>query len=484
MKKLFALMLCLTLVLGCFAGLAEEEAEIALWTAEMAAAEETETAPEATATETTDTATETTDPATETEPAEEAPAYTFAAVDNSTALADGEYEVDATFTGGTGKVTFTLEKITVKDGKATATLSTNSANQTHLFTGTTASTAEIAELYNAETDAMGEGVYAFADKAVTIPVAIGAETAFAARTTAMSNPHWVNYTYTLKVKVKPLSDGDYTIEVESDNKMFKVVAATLTAKNGAYTAAITLSGTGYDKLFAGTAEAATAAQEAAAETLIGYTEDAEGKYVFNVPVSALSEPLPFAAHSVKNDNWLDRNLTFKYETAKKIVPPTPTVALTKASAKAKLNVGVATQIDLNGAEAKSYKSSKAAVAKVSKTGLITPKKAGTAKITVTLKNGKKRVLTLTVVDPTKATKVTISNGKKATLKVGETLDLAAVVSPETAVASTKLTWKSSKAAVAKVSKTGVVTAKKAGTAKITVKTDSGKTATITITVKK
>ena len=67
--------------------------------------------------------------------------------------------------------------------------------------------------------------------------------------------------------------------------------------------------------------------------------------------------------------------------------------------------------------------------------------------------------------------------KKATLYVGETLQL------KLTGGSGKTTWKSNKSQIASVSKKGLVTAKKKGTCKITVK-QAGKTYTCKITVKK
>ncbi len=108
-----------------------------------------------------------------------------------------------------------------------------------------------------------------------------------------------------------LADGVYTIEVESSAKMFRVVGCELTVAGGKMTAVLTLSGTGYDKLFAGT----KAEAEAAAEGFIPFQEDSEGKYTYTVSVSALDEELPFAAHSAKKDEWYDRGLTFVSATA-------------------------------------------------------------------------------------------------------------------------------------------------------------------------
>ena len=112
-------------------------------------------------------------------------------------------------------------------------------------------------------------------------------------------------------------DGDYTTEVESSSSMFKVVSCILNVKDGKITAQIALSGTGYDKLFVGTAADAANASES---DMIGYTVNADGKYVFIMPVSALDTPIAVAAHSLKYDKWYDRDLTFKSEGLQKVQP--------------------------------------------------------------------------------------------------------------------------------------------------------------------
>ncbi|MBR0377754.1 MAG: Ig domain-containing protein [Lachnospiraceae bacterium] len=106
-------------------------------------------------------------------------------------------------------------------------------------------------------------------------------------------------------------------------------------------------------------------------------------------------------------------------------------------------------------------------------------KIGEHKIEVVYANG---------TDTTKLTVKAISvtgvklNKTSAKLLKGKTLQLKATVTPAKATDRT-VTWKSSNSAVAAVDKTGKVTAKKTGTAKITVTTKDGKkTAVCTITV--
>ena len=108
---------------------------------------------------------------------------------------------------------------------------------------------------------------------------------------------------------------------------------------------------------------------------------------------------------------------------------------------------------------------------VRSTGVVTGKKAGTAKITVSVGNYKK-VLTVKVKKPTFSlvkSSASLKKGKKVAIKVK-----AAPVA--------KVTYKTSNKKVATVSSKGVVTAKKKGTAKITVKCN-GITRTFKVTVK-
>ena len=133
-----------------------------------------------------------------------------------------------------------------------------------------------------------------------------------------------------------------------------------------------------------------------------------------------------------------------------------------------------------------WSSSNSSYATVDSSGTVITKKPGTATITAKLSNGNKATATITITKKRNSgailpTSVKINQGDK-TLKVGETVNLTATVSPSNATNKT-VTWKSSNGGVASVlSTSGKVTARKVGKAVITASTSNGKTATVTITV--
>ena len=127
-----------------------------------------------------------------------------------------------------------------------------------------------------------------------------------------------------------------------------------------------------------------------------------------------------------------------------------------------------------------WTSNNPAIATVNSSGLVTGVKDGYAVITVkTVDGGYTKTCAITVGIP--VTSVVI-NTKAKTMNVGKTFQLAAWPQPVNA-SNRAVTWTSSNTSVATVSATGLVTAKKKGTATITVKTvDAGYTETCTITV--
>lgn len=159
-------------------------------------------------------------------------------------------------------------------------------------------------------------------------------------------------------------------------------------------------------------------------------------------------------------------------------------APTKIAYKVKsvtLGVGekYATAVTLTPAAAqttRTYKSANSKIATVDSAGRITAKGVGKTTITVTTYNKKPATFTVTV--KAAPSKVTISK-TTAKLAVKKTLTLKSTLPANTASA---VTWESNNEKVATVSAKGVVTAKKKGTAIITVKLYNGKKATCKVTV--
>lgn len=113
---------------------------------------------------------------------------------------------------------------------------------------------------------------------------------------------------------------------------------------------------------------------------------------------------------------------------------------------------------------KNWKSSNAAVVAVNaKTGKMTAKKAGSAKVTVTLNSGKKATVEVKVQAHTQKLK---ANRTSVNLKKGKTFQLKVTVTPKDSV--DKVSYKSSNSKVAAVNSKGKIMAKKKGTAVISI----------------
>lgn len=310
-------------------------------------------------------------------------------------LSNGTYKAeDFFYSGGTGKVTFTCDKVVIKDGKAYAILSTSSANMTHIYMGSASSDGERTDLYDPETGATGNDVYAFANKKVAVETTLNETNNFSTRTTAMTVAHWITYEYkiTLSEDAKKISDstdisteGDSTEPVDPEDpedpeeptepsKTTKLKAGTYKAKattsrdmfylypkekdpgqvilkvkkNGKMTATITLSGEGYDYVYMGSAAKAKKAPKSSwikAKIVNGY-------YTFTIPVSKLDKKLTIAPHSKKyasdgdpsTEPWRDGKWIIIYSKgAKKVKDGTSAVPSKKKKKSEKENPTSGTQ---------------------------------------------------------------------------------------------------------------------------------------------
>lgn len=169
-----------------------------------------------------------------------------------------------------------------------------------------------------------------------------------------------------------------------------------------------------------------------------------------------------------------RNYGSKLKAAIKLNVSSLTLRRKQTTTKVKVSMAYGDSI-------KSWASSNKKIVTVYKNGKIKAgTKTGTAKITVTLKSGKKATLKVKV--QTAKVKTTKISGlkKKLTIKKGKSVTLKPVVSPITS--QEKVTYRSSNKKIATVSSKGVVKGRRKGTVTITVK--SGKvTKKIKITVK-
>lgn len=132
----------------------------------------------------------------------------------------------------------------------------------------------------------------------------------------------------------------------------------------------------------------------------------------------------------------------------------------------------------NSQEKITYKSSNTKIATVSSTGVITAKKVG--KVTITVQSGKQKATVTLTVKKAPVLKAIKNVPPKKTITKGKTYTLKPQLYPSGAIA--KITYTTSNKSVATVDSKGKITAKKKGTAVITVK--AGKfTAKCKVTVK-
>lgn len=157
------------------------------------------------------------------------------------------------------------------------------------------------------------------------------------------------------------------------------------------------------------------------------------------------------------------------------------ISLSKTSASIKVNETLQLTATVSPSSAStdlSWSSNSTGIATVSQNGLVKGVGTGKATITVSTSNGKKATCEVTVsnVEPNS---IKLSKSS-ASIKVDETLQLNATLSPSNA--TTTLSWKSSDPKIATVSNSGLVSGKAAGKATISVETSNGKKASCEVTV--
>lgn len=184
-----------------------------------------------------------------------------------------------------------------------------------------------------------------------------------------------------------VSEGVYDVEVECSSSMFRIEKAVLTVKDGKMEAALTLSGTGYLKLFMGTG------LEAAADdgsSYIDYVEEEEGKYTFTIPVKALDKPIECAAFSKRKEKWYDRTLLFEAQSLPEgaVTAELPDYeALKKAARDKRIAALKAEKESAAGAEAESAEKTSAAEGTQAAEERLTALTDGDYTVEITLEGG-------------------------------------------------------------------------------------------------
>ena len=109
------------------------------------------------------------------------------------------------------------------------------------------------------------------------------------------------------VTAEHLNEGTYEVAVDSSSSMFKITGCALTVADGAMSARLTMKSDSYLYLYPGTAEAASAADEA---ELIPLETEGDA-FCFTFPVPALDAGVECAAYSARKQVWYPRTLLFR-----------------------------------------------------------------------------------------------------------------------------------------------------------------------------
>ena len=240
--------------------------------------------------------------------------------DPSEEVKDGTYNT----TGETGASMFKVVKavLDANSGKYKVTLTLSGEAYDYLCLGTAADAPANksqwipAKVVNCTIDGTTKDwyTYTFEVEDPTKPIVLASH--------SKNRDQWYDRTVTLSLDgmKRTSQDGYYQVTTSCDASMFKIIDAKLKTVNGQMMAELTLSGTGYDYLYAGTGEQAKNDKA----NWVPFTKNAEGKYVYTVPVSALDEPIIIASHSQRQDIWYDRSVTFNSSSLKKIGDVDPT----------------------------------------------------------------------------------------------------------------------------------------------------------------
>lgn len=223
-------------------------------------------------------------------------------------LTDGSYQVDVDTGNKMFKVTNCI--LTSEKGKMYAVITLSGTGYDYLYMGPAADAAEAAakDYISYVADEAGKYTYKVPVESLDKGIAVAAH--------SIKNDKWYDRTliFSSASAKRIIADGTYQVNAEAGGKMFRVTDCVMTVKNGQMTAAVTLSGQGYNRIYLGDVNNASDDEK---NWILPDSLLAE-QYTFQIPVEKLDEVMTIAVHTTKSNKWDTRTLIFHSEGMTKI----------------------------------------------------------------------------------------------------------------------------------------------------------------------
>ena len=223
-------------------------------------------------------------------------------------LTDGSYQVDVDTGNKMFKVTNCI--LTSEKGKMYAVITLSGTGYDYLYMGLAANAAEAAakDYISYVADEAGKYTYKVPVESLDKGIAVAAH--------SIKKDKWYDRTliFSSASAKRIIADGTYQVNAEAGGKMFRVTDCVMTVKNGQMTAAVTLSGQGYNRIYLGDVNSAPDDEK---NWILPDSLLAE-QYTFQIPVEKLDEVMTIAVHTTKSNKWDTRTLTFHSEGMTKI----------------------------------------------------------------------------------------------------------------------------------------------------------------------
>ncbi len=223
-------------------------------------------------------------------------------------LTDGSYQVDVDTGNKMFKVTNCI--LTSEKGKMYAVITLSGTGYDYLYMGPAADAAEAAakDYISYVADEAGKYTYKVPVESLDKGIAVAAH--------SIKKDKWYDRTliFSSASAKRIIADGTYQVNAEAGGKMFRVTDCVMTVKNGQMTAAVTLSGQGYNRIYLGDVNNASDDEK---NWILPDSLLAE-QYTFQIPVEKLDEVMTIAVHTTKSNKWDTRTLTFHSEGMTKI----------------------------------------------------------------------------------------------------------------------------------------------------------------------